>query len=101
MDGDRVERLHVGPLSPGALHAILQPRLGRAVARPTLLRLHEASGGNPFFALELARALGTNVDPTQPLPVPETLEALVRARLDALPDETRASAACSRARTVG
>ena len=25
-------------------------------ARPTLLRLHEASGGNPFFALELARA---------------------------------------------
>ena len=31
----------------------------------------------------------TDVDPTQPLPVPETLEALVRARLDGLPDETR------------
>ncbi len=60
-------------------------------ARPTLLRLHEASGGNAFFALELARALATDVDPTQPLPVPETLEALVRARLDALPDETRAT----------
>ena len=84
-----IERVHVGPLSPGALHAILQPRLGRAFARPTLLRLHEASGGNPFFALELARALGDDVDPTQPLPVPETLEALVRARLDGLPDETR------------
>ena len=38
---------------------ILQPRLGRSFARPTLLRLHEASGGNPFFALELARVLGT------------------------------------------
>ena len=84
-----VERVQVGPLSPGALRAILQPRLGRVLARPTMLRLHEASGGNPFFALELARALGDDVDPTQPLPVPETLDALVRARLDGLPGETR------------
>ena len=58
LDSELIERRHVGPLSPGALHAILQPRLGRAFARPTLLRLHEAAGGNPFFALELARALG-------------------------------------------
>ena len=89
VDDHRLERLQVGPLSPGALHAILQPRLGRPLARPTLLRLHEASGGNPFFALELARGLGDTIDPTQPLPVPESLEALVSARLDALPPETR------------
>lgn len=89
LDDGSVERLHVGALSPGALQAILQPRLGRVFARPTVLRLHEASGGNPFFALELARALGRNVDPTQPLPVPESLDALVRARLDGLPGETR------------
>jgi DNA-binding CsgD family transcriptional regulator len=91
VDDSLLERLHVGPLSAGALHAVLQNRLGRVFARPTLLRLHEASGGNPFFALELARALGAVVDPTQPLVVPETLEALVRARLDGLPDETRAA----------
>jgi DNA-binding CsgD family transcriptional regulator len=89
LDDHRLERVHVAPFSPGALQAILQDRLGQAFARPTLLRLHEASGGNAFFALELARTLGTNVDLTQPLPVPETLEALVRARLDGLPDETR------------
>ncbi len=89
LDGESIERKHVGPLSPGALHGILQPRLGRSFARPTLLRIHEVAGGNPFFALELGRALGENVDPTQPLRVPETLEALVRARLDGLPDETR------------
>src|SRR5688500_12961152 len=89
VDDHLTERLHVGPLSPGALHGLLQPRLGRAFARPTLLRLHEASGGNPFFALELARALGENDDPTEPLPVPESLEALVGARLDRLPNETR------------
>ena len=74
---------------------------GATFARPTLLRLHEASGGNPFFALELARALGADVDPTQPLPVPATLEALVRARLDGLPDETRATPCCSLAHTAG
>ena len=91
LDDQRLERVQVGALSAGALHAILRDRLGRALARPTLLRLHEASGGNAFFALQLARALPTEVDPTQPLPVPETLEALVRARLDALPDATRAT----------
>ncbi len=50
-----------------------------------MLRLHEASGGNPFYALEIARALGAESavrDPTQPLPVPERLEELVSARLD-------------------
>ena len=67
---DRIERLRVGPLSVGATHELLRQPLGRTFARPTLLRLHEASGGNPFYALELARALPPDVDPTQPLPVP-------------------------------
>jgi DNA-binding CsgD family transcriptional regulator len=54
-----------------------------------LLRIHERSGGNPFFALELARVLDTETDPLQPLPVPETLEELVRARISGLPASTR------------
>ncbi len=89
--GDRVERLHVGPLSLGAIHRLLQAQLALALARPTLVRVHEASGGNPFYALELGRALGAEVDPTQPLRVPGSLEGLVRARLDRLPPATRAS----------
>jgi hypothetical protein len=40
------------PLSVGALHRLLHDRLGRPFARQTLLRIHETSGGNPFFALE-------------------------------------------------
>ena len=87
----RVERLHVGPLSLGATHQLLHAHLARPLARPTLLRVHETSGGNPFYALELARALGAEVDPTQPLRVPESLEGLVRARLDKLPPATRES----------
>jgi DNA-binding CsgD family transcriptional regulator len=91
LETDRIERLPVGPLSLGALHTLLRARLGRTFSRPSLLRVHETSGGNPFYALELARAVGANVDPTQPLRVPETLEGLVRARLDELPPATRES----------
>jgi DNA-binding CsgD family transcriptional regulator len=89
IEGDRIERLRVGPLSLGATHRLLQARLGRTFARPTLLRVHDASGGNPFYALEFARILSADVDPMQPLRVPDTLEGLVRARLDRLPPTTR------------
>ena len=98
---DRIERLPVGPLSLGALHTLLQARLGRTFSRPSLLRVHETSGGNPFYALELARALGADVNPTRPLPVPKTLEGLVRARLDELPaPDPRGAAARSRPSAV-
>ncbi len=86
---ERVQRLSVGPLSVGALHQFLRDRLGGPFARQTLLRIHERSGGNPFFALELARVLDVDVDPLEPLPVPETLDELVRARLGGLPAATR------------
>ena len=88
----RIERVQIGPLSVGAIHRILSDQLGRPVPRPTLLRLHEASGGNPLYALELARALGDDDpmrDPTQPLPVPGPLEELLSARLGAFTGTTR------------
>ncbi len=86
---ERVQRVPVTPLSVGALHRFLHDRLGRSFAHQTLVRIHERSGGNPFFALEVARALDENVDPLEPLPVPETLEELVRARISDLPPLTR------------
>jgi len=89
LGAERVQRVPVGPVSPGALHRLLRDRLQRSFARQTLLRLHEQSGGNPFFALELATALGDEVDPLEPLAVPPTLEELVRARIDRLPVATR------------
>ncbi len=94
---DRVQRLPVGPLSIGALHSVLRDRLGRSFARQTLLRIHERSGGNPFFALELARALEADVDPLEPLPVPETLEELLRARFAGLPPSTHEALALASA----
>ena len=94
---ERTRRLLVGPLSVGALHRFLRDRLGRPFARQTLLRIHERSGGNPFFALELARILDAEIDPLQPLPVPETLEELVRARINGLPASTREALALASA----
>ena len=93
LPGD-VERLSVGPLSVGAVQGLIRDRLGRTFPRPTMLRLHDVSGGNPFYALELARALDAAVvpvDPSQPLPVPDSLERLVGQRLGALSEKTRAA----------
>ncbi len=90
--GGRLWRLEVGPLSVRALHEVVRRHLGTGLAHPTMVRVHRASGGNPFYALELARALrGRDAElvPGQPLPVPEDLQALVGARLAALPEDAR------------
>ncbi len=94
---DRVRRFFVGPLSAGALHRFLRDRLQRSFPRQTLLRIHERSGGNPFFALELASVLPADVDPLQPLPVPETVEEVVGARISALPAAVREALALAAA----
>jgi DNA-binding CsgD family transcriptional regulator len=83
------EVLEVGPLSVGALHHLLVQRLGVALQRSMLLRLHELSGGNPFYALELARANPDGRD----IVLPPSLQHVVADRLGALPAETRRSLA--------
>jgi DNA-binding CsgD family transcriptional regulator len=98
VEANRIGRVRVGPLSLGAIHQLLHGRLARTFGRPTLLRVHEVSGGNPFYALELGRAAGAAAgDPTQPLLVPALLEELVRARLAGFSDSTRAALALASA----
>jgi DNA-binding NarL/FixJ family response regulator len=84
----RLEELELGPLSLGALHHLVRTRHETSLPRATLVRLHEASGGNPMFALEFARALPDS-PPTGTLPIPGSLRDLVRKRLAALPEEVR------------
>ncbi len=79
--------IELGPLSVGALHELLRTRVGVVLPRPTLLRIWETSGGNPFFALELANVLqrrGGRIDPGEELPIPSSLEDLVHERVDRL-----------------
>jgi DNA-binding CsgD family transcriptional regulator len=82
------ERIELGPLSLGATRRLLAERLGAVFPRSTLRRVHERAGGNPFFALELSRALQARADAVGPdgdLPLPADLRRLVRDRLAALP----------------
>ena len=83
---DRLLRVPIGPLDFVPLNAVLHERLGTVLPRPTLHRIHELSGGNPFFALELARRPEL-LDAGRGLP--PTLDALVRGRVDALSEQAR------------
>jgi len=81
----------VGPLSLGALRRLIASRLGAQLPGPNLSRLRDACGGNPYFALEMARAieLQQKVVPGEPFPLPESLHELVRIRIERLPSATR------------
>ncbi len=89
----RIRRVPVGPLSVGALHRLLRDRLSTGFSRHTMRRVLEQSGGNPFFAIELGRTLKPDAGADDPLPLPETLDVLLRARLAGLPPATRESLA--------
>ena len=89
---ERLTRLAVSPLSLDELSDLVRDRLDARLPPSALKRLHEMSGGNPFFALEIARATlrGDRRATGQALPVPRTLrEDLVRDRLGALPSRVR------------
>ena len=89
---ERRERLAIGPMPLAALHQLFLARFGRSFPRLVLVRIEEASGGNPFYALEIARAVAAS--PTAPTPgerlgIPEHLGGLVEGRIAALPEATR------------
>jgi DNA-binding CsgD family transcriptional regulator len=84
--------LTVGPLSFGATCKIIHDRLGIALHRATARRLHATSGGNPLFGLELARALadrGLPIRSDEPLPLPESIDALLVERIAGLEPKLR------------
>src|SRR5215831_5696741 len=85
-------RMLVGPLPAGATGQLIRARLGAALAHPVVRKVHQAAGGNPFFALEVARELARRGVPEagEALPLPDDLRALLRARLEALPASARA-----------
>lgn len=75
---DAVHRIRLQPLTVGGLHRVLTLRLNVPVPRPRLLRIHQISDGNPFFALELAPE---NESDTGSLSLPGSLGELVSSRI--------------------
>jgi DNA-binding CsgD family transcriptional regulator len=99
---DKLNRIRVGPLSLGALHAVLSSRLGRSLTRPRMAHIYDVSGGNPFYAIELARAMDDRKGNASTW-LPTSLAALVQARIGALAADTREvllAAACLAEPTV-
>jgi ATP/maltotriose-dependent transcriptional regulator MalT len=99
---DALNRLTLSPMNLGSLHAVVAERLRKTIRRPTMVRICEASGGNPFYTLELARIVD---DSTRfgDLQMPRNLAELVNeriGRLDADVREILLAAACVAEPTV-
>ena len=106
---DGMSWLRVDPLRVAALSKMVAERLGRSFSRTVMARIQEISGGNPFYALELARAIdsetiGDHVSVQAfETALPRTLSELVEARignLDAGVRDVLLAAACVAAPTV-
>ena len=99
---EAVNRIRLSPLSVHDLHAAITSRLRRSFSRPTMGRIHAVSGGNPFYAIELARAIDERA-PGGETTLPRTLTDVVRNRIGSLdPDvhEALLAASCMGAPTV-
>src|SRR5690606_28483451 len=94
--------LHLPPLDGTASAAIVSSVLGAERVAPELLaHLHERTGGNPFFLEEVCDALreegaiavrdgqATAADASGSLHVPETVQGVLRTRIDRLDEEAR------------
>ena len=85
--------LRLGAVSVAVLHDLIRSQAGVSLPRSTVLRVHRMTGGNPFFALQLARVL-VDADlpgPSDPWPVPEDLGEMVRDRVGLLPGSVRSA----------
>ena len=98
---DSTARIRMHPLTLGGVHALISQHLGHTLPRPLITRIHEVSGGNPFFALELARSVAD--EPGGVVALPDSLATLVRQRIGRPDDELRAvllAASCAAVPTV-
>ena len=110
LDAAVVDRLVVGSLDPSAIGRLLAARLGHTLTHPAVLRIHAAAGGNPYYAVELAEAAdraargGIETGAAASVPLPDSLRALLGARVAAIPVEARdalaVTAALARPTTV-
>lgn len=84
-------RLRLEPLSVQAMHRLIKERVGASLARPTLVRLHEACRGNAFYALEIARLLveSERSDAQHGWPVPDDVRTVTDLQLRGFPASVR------------
>jgi DNA-binding CsgD family transcriptional regulator len=99
---ERSRYLRPEGLGHDAIGLLLVERLGLTLPFPAIRRIHASVHGNPFFALEVGRAIqrhpGRRVD--HRLPVPDDVQELVRSRIAGLEMDARevveVASACAR-----
>jgi DNA-binding CsgD family transcriptional regulator len=80
-------RLEMGPLDASTIGHIITQRLRSELPINMLRKIRQVSGGNPFFALEIARAITEEGSPEEhraQLPMPTDLRLTLRRRLASL-----------------
>jgi DNA-binding CsgD family transcriptional regulator len=85
--GRRLERVVLSRLDRSTTDLLLRNAMGRELPRPVFTAIYRASGGNPYFATELAQA-GTGAD-GDGFHLPPNLNELLGGRLAKLPEATR------------
>jgi DNA-binding CsgD family transcriptional regulator len=90
--GERALQVSVPGLSLGATAHLLRTRVDPQTARRTVQKIHQQSGGNPFYSLHLARA-------PDPDGLPSSLRGVIESRLVAADPVARP--ALERAAVVG
>lgn len=93
LGGAARETLALTPLAAEATSELLAAVIGRRLPNTLVRRIHSVTGGNPLYAISLARALEadgqTDVDAHE-LVVPRTLDEALSRRLDRLAPAARA-----------
>lgn len=83
-----VVRLPLEPLGPIAAAQMCRAIIGNDADDATIATIYERSGGNPLFLEELAVLVAEGGDVTA---LPDSLRAVIAARLDQLPADQRAT----------
>jgi DNA-binding CsgD family transcriptional regulator/tetratricopeptide (TPR) repeat protein len=76
-----VHRIRLLPLTVGETHDVIIGQLGDPIPRSRLLRIHHISGGNPFYAVELAREIDQRNSGAD-LKLPDSLAELTHSRIN-------------------
>jgi DNA-binding CsgD family transcriptional regulator len=80
---ERITRLVLGPLSPAELESVVRSHRDISLSPPSWRAVYRVSGGNPFFALQIAEAVTRKggLAPGETPPLPESVTQAVQDRL--------------------